>query len=141
MSKVSTHIPFRSLTIAAVVALFAVASPVQSIGAEKSAAAQSSDTEKKPVRVPFRGKINAVDKLGMTVTLDGKEKKRVIHITPQTRIAKAGKPAKLEDAVIGEEVGGQAIRSTNGKEEAVSLRIGPKPDAKGKGKDDAEEES
>jgi hypothetical protein len=129
MPKLSTHALSLSLLSAAILAALAVV-PSQCQGQEKAQSQQALTTEKKAVRVPFRGKIHSVDKAAKTVTLDGKEKKRVIHITPQTRIAKAGKPAKLEDAMVGEEVGGQALRNGDGKEEAVSLRLGPKPEAK-----------
>src|SRR5947209_7009074 len=41
----------------------------------------------------FRGKLEAVDKTAMTITIAGKDKPRVIAITSKTRITKAGKPA------------------------------------------------
>ena len=79
-----------------------------------------------PARLPFSGKLSGVDQTLMTITLEGKQKKRVIGITSKTRITKAGKPATLEDALPGDVVGGQAVRTGEGKEEALSLRIGPK---------------
>lgn len=140
MPKVSSAVLFRALIAATIISGFAISASFRSAADDKAPAPQSVEPEKKPVRLPFRGKIHSIDKTAMTITLDGREKKRTIHVTPQTRIAKAGKPAKLEDAVPGEEVGGQAIRIGNGREEAVSLRLGPKPDAKPKAKDDADEE-
>lgn len=128
MPKLITQL--LSLTVVAVfLASLALSSPQRVVGAESTEAVQK---EKKAIRLPFRGKVNSVDKTAMTITLDGKEKKRVIHVTAQTRIAKAGKPAKLEDAVVGEEVGGQAIRTADGREEAISLRLGPKPETAAK---------
>lgn len=117
--------------------LFAsIAGVTNSVRAQDAAKpAELTAPEKKSVRLPFRGKISSVDPAAKTITLDGKVKKRVIHITSQTRIAKYGKPAKLEDAVIGEEVGGQALRLASGREEALSLRLGPKVDPQKPGDD------
>ena len=70
----------------------------------------------------------AVEKKDMTIAIEGKEKKRIIHISPQTRIFKEGKPATLDEAALGDEVAGSVRRTTDGKEEAVSLRIGAKPE-------------
>src|SRR2546426_3978927 len=41
--------------------------------------------EKKHPRIPFRGKITSVDKNAMTLTLEGKEKNRTIHVTSHCR--------------------------------------------------------
>ncbi len=80
---------------------------------------------------PFRGNINEIDIAAKTINI-GKEKKRTIQITDKTKIMKDGKSATLNDAKVGDEVGG-AYRDNNGKLEATSLRIGPKPeDAKEK---------
>jgi hypothetical protein len=99
--------------------------------AEKSTAAtEVSSPEKKVAPHPFRGKVSAVDKAALTISLEGREKARIIHLTSQTRIAKAGKTATLADAAIGEEVAGQAIKAANGHEEAVSLRFGAKEEPK-----------
>jgi hypothetical protein len=64
----------------------------------------------------------------------------VIQITPDTRITKLGKPATLDDATVGEIVGGQVKRGADGKESAVSLRIGPAPEGKGKDGEKKKEE-
>ena len=82
--------------------------------------------EKKQSRFPFRGKVAAVDTAAKTITLAGKEKNRTIHITAQTKIIKSDKAANLEDAAVGDQVAGQVSRTADGKEEALSLRIGPK---------------
>lgn len=98
---------------------------------------KTDQAEKKKSDVyPFRGKVASVDKAGKTITLQGKEKSRVIQITDQTKITKAGKAAKLDDATAGEDVGGQVRRTDDGKEVAVSLRIGPAPEGEAKGKKD-----
>lgn len=63
----------------------------------------------------------------MTLTLAGKEKDRVIHITSQTRFTKGGKPAVLADGVPGEEVAGSARKEADGRTVAVTVRFGPPP--------------
>lgn len=92
---------------------------------------EAKEAVKKPAsdQVPFRGKISSVDKTAKTITLEGKEKGRSIHITAATKIKKAGQPATFEDAKVGEEVGGLAKKTADGKLQGVSLRVGPKPEA------------
>jgi hypothetical protein len=126
MLKVITHAFITALLIA-----LAAASSLPMQAAESSSpAAETVEKENKFVRVPFRGKVASIDKQEMTLSLEGKEKKRVIHVTAQTKITKAGAPAKLSDAVVGEEIGGLLQRVENGKEEALSLRLGEKPATK-----------
>ena len=81
---------------------------------------------------PFRGSINEIDKAAKTINI-GKEKKRTIQITDSTKIMKDGKAATLDDAKVGDEVGG-AYRDNGGKLEATSLRIGPKHEGDSKEK-------
>jgi hypothetical protein len=101
--------------------------------------AQTDPVEPKPEqkemresRFPFRGKLSEINQKEMTIALVGKEKKRMIHLNKETRITRDGKPAKLSDAVVGEEVGGLLMRTAQGKEHAVSLRLGAKPEEKEK---------
>ena len=75
---------------------------------------------------PFHGKLSAVDKTAKTMTLEGKEKARTLHITSQTRLTKDDKPATLDDAAVGEIIAGQARLNEAGQTEAVSVRIGAK---------------
>jgi len=86
---------------------------------------------KKPATFPFRGTLKAVDKDAMTLTLAGKQKDRVIHITSQTRFTKDGKPAVLGDGVVGEEVAGSARKTEDGRTVAVSVRFGQAPQKSG----------
>jgi len=92
--------------------------------AEKASDAPKS--EKKAKHTPFRGKVTAVDKTAMTVTLAGKEKERVFSITSQTRINKDGKPAVLDDVKAGEAVSGSYVEAEGGKMEVLTLNIGKK---------------
>ena len=49
-----------------------------------------------------------------TITLQGKERVRIFYITPQTRVHRDGKPAKLEEVV----------RQTNAREPDLVLMTG-----------------
>jgi hypothetical protein len=82
----------------------------------------------KPTRMPFGGKLKAVDKVAKTITID-RENKNTFAVTSETRITKAGKPATLDEAVVGEPVGGLAV-DKGGKLELLSLRLGAKPPVK-----------
>lgn len=90
----------------------------------------ASTEAKKDRTIPFKGKINEIDKAAKTIGI-GKEKKRTFHITDSTKITKDGKTVMLSDATVGDEVGG-TYRDNGGKLEAVSLRIGPKPEGEAK---------
>ena len=52
---------------------------------------------------------------------------RTFQVTSETRIMKAGKPATIDDAVVGDEIGG-TYKEADGKLNAVSLRLGPRPE-------------
>jgi hypothetical protein len=88
------------------------------------ATAEEPVSKKRPL--PFHGKITAVDVAAQSLTLSGK-KARVVHVTPQTRVTKGDRTATIADAIVGEEVAGSAMLLPEGKLEAKSLRIGPKP--------------
>ena len=101
----------------------AEATPAGASGkAEK--AAKSEKAEKKNQRyVPFHGKVDVLDKAAGTVKVG----ERTFHITPETKITKAGKAATFQEATVGEEVGGAFQQVESGRLELTSLRIGPKP--------------
>jgi hypothetical protein len=82
--------------------------------------------------MPFRGKVTAADKTAMTISLAGKEKPRVFVVTSETKFFKDSKPATFGDVTVGEDVGGRARLSANGKQEIMMLRIGAKPEGQGK---------
>jgi hypothetical protein len=89
--------------------------------------------------VPYGGTISAVDKPGMTLTVKKKEVEKTFTVTANTKIRKAGQPATFDDAMVGEEAGISYVES-GGKAEALSLRLGPKPEKPEgkKGKQDAD---
>lgn len=78
---------------------------------------------KHPARIiPFHGKLKAVDKTEMTITV-GKE---TFRITSETRISKLGKPAVLDDGQVGDNVAGAYRKDDEGHLNALSLRFGPR---------------
>ncbi len=115
----------KKLIIALMVAVFAAASTLPMTAADDKAA----DKKEAPARpIPFRGKIAAVDKQAKTIKVG----ERTFHITADSKINKAGKAATLEDAAVGEEVGGQYREGADKQLNVVSLRIGARPDAPAK---------
>ena len=94
-----------------------------------AAEAKPGDKKEATTRaLPFRGKIAAVDKQAMTIKVG----ERTFQIIPDTRIVKAGKPATLAEANIGEDVGGSFREGADKKLNLVSLRIGAKPESPAK---------
>jgi len=91
--------------------------------AKKDATAKDTSAKKKSAH-PFHGKLAAVDKTAKTIKVG----ESIYQITSETRIEKAGKPAMLEDGVVGEEVAGYAKPTDDGKMAASSVRFGPKPE-------------
>lgn len=76
---------------------------------------------------PFRGKIGKIDKEARSFTIPGKEKSRTFYLDAETKIQKHGKPATLDDAKVGDEVGGTVLPDASGKLMLRSVRFGPKP--------------
>lgn len=113
----------KKIIIAFTIAAFATVSTLPVTAADAKPAA---DAKAAPARhIPFNGKIAAVDKQAKTIKVG----ERVFQVTATTRITKDGKEAKLDDAKVGEEVGGAYREGDDKKLNLVSLRIGPKPDA------------
>lgn len=123
-----TTIRWVALGLLAVSCCCVVSSTATAAEKDKQAETGSSQKAARQARAPFHGKLAGVDKKQMTLTLEGKERQRIIRVTADTRIMKAGKPGTLDDAIVGEEVAGQLTRNAAGEEEAVSLRFGPKPE-------------
>jgi hypothetical protein len=96
------------------------------VAEKKSGTAKKESAAKKKVAHPFRGNLAAVDKSAKTIKLG----ESVYQITSETKITKAGKPATLEDGVIGEPVGGYAKPTEDGKMIATTVRFGAKVEVK-----------
>ena len=92
---------------------------------EKKASSEKKEGKKKHGAGPFHGSLASVDKVAKTITVG----KRTFQITSETKIKKAGKPATLDDGVVGEDVGGYFKTTEDGKLMATSVRFGPKPEA------------
>src|SRR5438045_8038743 len=82
----------------------------------------TTSTEKKAKAGPFHGRLVAVDKTAKTITVG----KRTFLITSETKLKKAGKPATLDEGVVGEEVSGYVKPNENGKLMATTVNFGPK---------------
>lgn len=98
--------------------------PARSIGQDSPSDSAEAAKPKRDT-FPFRGKVGSVDKAAKTFTIG----ERTFQITADTKIVKDGKSATLEDAVVGEDVGGVAKKTDDGKLIATSVRFGAKPDA------------
>lgn len=80
-----------------------------------------------PRRLPFHGKLAAVDSDAKTITLRYTTGDKVFHLTPHTEILKHEKAAKLEEAVIGEQVSGAYVRNGE-RAELTKLNLARKSD-------------
>jgi hypothetical protein len=128
----------KSILRLAVLGLLSTAiafAPAQALAQEKKnddAAAEKKDApkegKKKREGLPARGKVTAIDKAAKTFKVG----ERVFHINAETRITKAGKPAKLEDAAVGEDVG-IYYKKDGEKLVALTVRFGPRPEGQPKG--------
>lgn len=117
--------------VAAAIASSQAQSPDQTankVAAEKNAAPETGATtnaQKSAKGGPFRGKLAAVDQVAKTIVVG----KRTFQITSETKIKKSGKPALLEDGVVGEPVSGYVKPATDGKLVATTVNFGPKAGA------------
>jgi hypothetical protein len=116
----------KSLLITLTLACTLIGSGTIGLAADMSPDAPKA--EKKGKHMPFKGKVSAVDKTAMTLTLEGKEKARTFYITSETRINKDGNPAVIGDIKAGDAVSGAAVESAAGKWDITKLNIGKKGD-------------
>ena len=130
MTKSIVKVAFVGL-LAAVIA----GAPVRVQAEDKPAAEKKepSKSEKRKGLAPFTGKLTAVDKTAKTIKVG----ERTFQINSETKIIKAGKPATLDDAVVGEAVGGTFRKTDDGKMAANTVRLGPKPGGEAKKKKEA----
>ena len=84
-------------------------------------------TTEKVKKIPFHGKIVALDQGAKTITLNGKSA-RVLHVLPETKLIDgSGSPTTFSIATVGEAVSGSYAKETMG---LFSLRIGAKGGSK-----------
>ena len=107
-------------------ALVSTGPATQAAEGAKDKSPQPPKSVGKQKQVPFRGKVSAVDKTTKTIALEGKEKSRAFQITSATKITKDGKPAVMDDLIVGQTVGGSARQTVSGKWEIVTLNLGTK---------------
>ncbi len=123
---------FVKFAVCGLLAAAVIGAPLASVAQDnKDKASEKKEGpsgEKKKGGTPFRGKIAAVDKSAKTITVG----ERTFQVTSETRLMKAGKPATLDDAVVGEEVGGSYEKGEGDKLVARMVRFGPRPDGEGK---------
>jgi hypothetical protein len=124
MTKPMLHVVCAGLLAAAVAGM-----PVhgQAQTKEKPATDKKETTEKKPTAGPFHGKLAAVDKAAKTITVG----KRTFQITSETKMFKGGKPAVLDEGVVGEEASGYVKPTDDGKLVATKVNFGPKTTSEG----------
>jgi hypothetical protein len=143
MIKPKLHAAGIALLVAAVFALPSAllaqtnAKPAKPAADKKQAAEKNETAEKKPSAGPFHGKLAAMDKTAKTISVG----KRTFQITSETKMFKAGKPATLDEGVVGEEVSGYVKPTDDGKLVATKVNFGPKKAAEeAKGSEKKKEE-
>jgi ribosomal protein S1 len=95
-------------------------------GRAKDATGGSKDTaETSEAGAAFSGKVAKADASSQTLTIG----KRTFQALPTTQITRNGAPASFNDIKNGEQVSGNYKKSTEGKMELLSLRIGEKDNA------------
>ena len=92
----------------------------------KPASEKKSNKKENPKGHAFHGKLVSVDKTEKSINVG----KSTYFVTSDTKITKDGKPAMLEDGVVGEECGGYVKTNTTGKAVLSSLRFGAAPEKK-----------
>ena len=86
-----------------------------------------------PKKIPFHGKLKAVDTSAQDITIEGKKADRVFYLTSDTKITDgSGNPSTLSAATVGEDVGGSYTKDATGKMTLASVRFGAKAGGKEK---------
>ena len=112
---------------AALLAAAIAALPLQLLAqtTNKPAATKKAAETKKRTGGGVHGYLAALDKSAKTVTVG----KYTYHVTAETKIAKAGKPATLDDGVVGEYVSLGYRTAEDGKRTATKVTFG-RPEGK-----------
>jgi hypothetical protein len=98
----------------------------------KPAAAAAEVKTAKPF--PYRGEVASVDASAKTFTFKNKDgKERVFSVAEKAEIDKDGAKADFAAVTVGAYAAGQCTKTAEGKFEATSVKIGAKPEKKGKG--------
>lgn len=108
------------------IAAYLLGTPLAARAEEAPQKSKPAAPARKAKQTQFQGTLKAVDRIAMTITVEGKKAERTFHITSRTRLYKSGKPATLDTAVAGEPINVRAQGSTDGQWDATSVRFGPK---------------
>jgi hypothetical protein len=103
------------------IALLCIGSP--GFAAEKKAKAGASPSATPEDRVAFHGTIIAFEKTAGTFTLKGKKEPAVYVLSGSTTMMKGTAPATADDLGTGVYVRGAARRATDGKFDALTVKI------------------
>lgn len=68
----------------------------------------------------FKGKIEAVDAVAKTLTVEGK----AILVSDATKLKKEGKAITLAELKVGDQVHGKTRQNSEGKLEAIHIEVG-----------------
>ena len=109
------------LSLVLICALTGFADP-NAVAAEKKPVSAEKGKLDRSKSLPFHGSLDAVDKAAKTIKVG----EQTFQVTSETRITKAGKPATLDDAKVGEELAGSYKQADGGRLELRLLRLGPK---------------
>lgn len=103
--------------------------PAAAVPTTKKTAEKTEKKSKEGAPYPFHGTISSIDKKAMTVSLEGKEHTRVVHLNAESHLEKGGKPATLGDLAVGDYLHGR-VEKKGGAEFVVKATAGPKPEKK-----------
>ncbi len=101
---------------------------IEGPGIAQAEAEKTSESRK----LPFHGKLGAVNEKDRTITVSYTTGDKVYHLTSQTEILKYDQPATLADAVMGEQVSG-AFHKIGDRMELTKLTLAKHPESKAEG--------
>jgi len=110
--------------LALIIASLPCTALAQGKGKGKAQQSEGTKAEKKKGVPPLVGKVAAIDKTAKTITIGNS----TVQITSETRFEKQGKPATLDDGVVGEWAMVRYNKTEDGKMVALMVRFGPRPE-------------
>ncbi len=87
-------------------------------------------------RYPFHGIVKATDAKAMTITLEGKDHDRVLHLSGESHLSKDAKDITLSGVATSDYLHGSVQKNDRGEEVITKAQAGPKPAPKPKTNDD-----
>lgn len=135
--QMKTSILKHTLTVLLSTAVLTAGISTAQADDKKKPEKKQADKKKKTGFFPFRGLIKSVDMAKKTITLPGGKGKpdRVFFVTDTTKLRDLDKKAtKLKNIKSGQFVGGRAKKRDDGKSEATTINLRPKPEPRKKPK-------